>query len=428
MTARQTWVTKVAGGARRAVQEYTLTITRGPDRGKTVRVKSSRCRIGALDGNDLQLTDPSVSGLHCELTHDERGVRVHDLGSRNGTQVNGVLVADAFLTGPATLELGSSQVSFTPEAGAIEIEASAAETFGPLVGRSVAMRELFARLEAFAKRDSTVLIHGETGVGKELVAEALVQASGRAEKPLVVVDCSALAPTLIESELFGHEKGAFTGAVTARAGAFERAHGGTVFLDEIGELPLELQPRLLRALERREVSRLGGKGPISIDVRVLAATHRPLEEEVNQGRFRADLFYRLSVLRVDVPPLRERRDDVPALVRHFLGEGVTMEQRTLERFIGHPWPGNVRELRNAVERWRAGAEPITAAPQSAQPSVAASLDEPFLVQKERLVNAFERSYAKALLEVSKGNLSDAARRAGVTRMAVVKMLTRLGLL
>ncbi len=428
MTARQTWVTKVAGGARRAVQEYGLTVTQGPDRGKSVKVRAGRFRIGALEGNDLLLSDPSVSGLHCELVHDERGVRVHDLGSRNGTVVDGVLVADAFLTGPATLELGGTQVTFTPGVAAVEIEASAAETFGPLIGRSVAMRELFARLEAFASRDSTVLIHGETGTGKELVAEALVLASARAEKPLVVVDCSALAPSLIESELFGHEKGAFTGAIAGRAGAFERAHGGTVFLDEIGELPLELQPRLLRALERREVSRLGGKGPISIDVRVLAATHRPLEEEVNEGRFRADLFYRLSVLRVDVPPLRDRRDDVGVLVQHFLGAGVTMDQRTLERLVGHPWPGNVRELRNAVERWKAGAEPLTAAPSAPGTGFTASLDEPFLVQKERLVHGFETAYAKALLEVAKGNVSEAARRAGVSRMAVVKMFTRLGLL
>jgi two-component system, NtrC family, nitrogen regulation response regulator GlnG len=275
-----------------------------------------------------------------------------------------------------------------------------------------------------------VLIHGETGVGKELVAEALVQASPRAEGPLVVVDCSALAPSLIESELFGHEKGAFTGAVNQRVGAFERANGGTIFLDEVGELPLELQPRLLRALERREVQRLGGKGPVSVDVRVLAATHRPLEEEVNAGRFRADLFYRLSVLRVDVPPLRDRRDDIPSLVSHFLGPQTTMDARTLERLVSHAWPGNVRELRNAVERWKAGAEPLSPSPAGlkATPTLTATLDEPFLVQKDRLVNAFEASYAKQLLEVSHGNFSEAARRAGVSRMAVVKMLTRLGLL
>jgi DNA-binding NtrC family response regulator len=427
---KRTWVTHVAQGARRALQAYTLTVVKGPDKGKSVQVRSPRFRVGALDGNDLLLSDPSVSGLHAELVHDERGIRVRDLGSRNGTFVNGVQVADGFLTTGATLELGSTHVAFAPQGEAVEQEASSVERFGPLVGKSAVMRELFARLDAFAKRDATVLVYGETGVGKELVAEALVLAGVRAEKPLVVVDCSALAPTLIESELFGHEKGAFTGAVAARPGAFERADGGTVFLDEIGELPLELQRRLLRVLERREVQRLGGRGPTSVDVRVVAATHRPLEEEVNLGRFRADLFYRLSVLRVDVPPLRERREDIPVLVQHFVGSKTVVDARTMERFVSHPWPGNVRELRNAVERWKAGAEPIApgiiASNQTA--IVSANLDEPFLVQKERLVSNFETAYAKSLLEASKGNLSEAARRAGVSRMAVVKMLTRLGLM
>ncbi len=426
---RKTSLQLAPPGGRRTIREYSLEVVRGAERGKTVRVRSPRFRIGALPGADLLLSDPAVSGLHCELVHTERGVRLQDLGSRNGTFVNGLFVTDATLTGRATLELGGAQLAFKPEHGGVEIEALADETFGPLVGRSVVMRELFATLAGYAPRDATVLIQGETGVGKELVAEAIVQASPRAEKPLVVIDCSALAPTLIESELFGHERGAFTGATSARPGAFERANGGTIFLDEVGELPLELQPRLLRALERREVQRLGGKGPIAVDVRVLAATHRPLEQEVNEGRFRPDLFFRLSVLRVVVPPLRERPDDVAVLAQHFLGSGATMDAVTLARFTGHPWPGNVRELRNAVERWKAGAEPLSPMP-TAKPSGPASidLDQPFLVQKERLVNGFEKAYAKALLAVCDGNLSEAARRAGVSRMAIVKMLGRLGML
>jgi DNA-binding NtrC family response regulator len=273
-----------------------------------------------------------------------------------------------------------------------------------------------------------VLINGETGVGKELVAEAIALASPRKDGPLVVVDCSALAPTLVESELFGHEKGAFTGAVASREGVFERAKGGTVFLDEIGELPLELQPRLLRVLERREVQRLGGKAPVPVDVRILAATHRSLEEEVNKGRFRADLFYRLSVLRVEVPPLRSRKEDIPQLISHFGGEGFSPGEAMLKRLVAHDWPGNVRELRNAVERLKANAEPLVASvPSSSATSQPVSLEEPFLVQKERLVLAFERQYAEALVKSSGGNLAEAARRAGVSRMAVVKMLARLGL-
>ncbi|MEW6430499.1 MAG: sigma 54-interacting transcriptional regulator [Myxococcota bacterium] len=432
MTDRQsTWVTRMGGDRpRRALAVYTLTVAKGADRGKQVRVDRPRFSVGALDGNGLKLVDPTVSGLHLELSHDDAGIRVRDLGSRNGTFVDGVRVVEAILTGAATLTLGATELRFEPQAGAVELPASGVDRFGPLVGSSLPMRELYAQLEAFAKTDSTVLIHGETGTGKELVAEALVQASSRAERPLVVVDCSALAPTLVESELFGHEKGAFTGATQAKPGVFERASGGTVFLDEVGELPLELQPRLLRVLERREVQRLGAKAPTPVDVRILAATHRALEAEVNAGRFRADLFYRLSVLRVETPPLRERREDVPALVRHFAGPGFTVDEKTMRRLVAHDWPGNVRELRNAVERLRAGAQPLVAAPAATAPSPGAvvRLDEPFLVQKERLVQAFERDYAKALLEACGGNLAEGARMAGVSRMAVVKMLGRLGLL
>jgi DNA-binding NtrC family response regulator len=370
-----------------------------------------------------------VSGLHAELSHDDAGVRVRDLGSRNGTFVDGVRVNDAWLTHECVLMLGATEVLFTPAHGSVEIAASATESFGPLKGSSLLMRELFAQLENFARTDSTVLINGETGVGKELVAEAIALASPRKDGPLVVVDCSALAPTLVESELFGHEKGAFTGAVASREGVFERAKGGTVFLDEIGELPLELQPRLLRVLERREVQRLGGKAPVAVDVRILAATHRSLEEEVNKGRFRADLFYRLSVLRVEVPPLRSRKEDIPQLISHFGGAGFSPSEATLKRLVAHDWPGNVRELRNAVERLKANAEPFVASVPSSASSTAqpVSLEEPFLVQKERLVLAFERQYAEALVKISGGNLAEAARRAGVSRMAVVKMLARLGL-
>ncbi len=369
-----------------------------------------------------------MSGLHVELSHDDAGVRVRDLGSRNGTFIDGVRVADAWLTTQCKLRLGATEVLFSPAHGSIEVAASPTESFGPLKGSSVLMRELFAQLENYARTESTVLINGETGVGKELVAEAIALASPRKDGPLVVVDCGALAPTLVESELFGHEKGAFTGAGASREGVFERAKGGTVFLDEIGELSLELQPRLLRVLERREVQRLGGKAPIPVEVRILAATHRSLEEEVNKGRFRADLFYRLSVLRVEVPPLRARKEYIAPLISHFGGPGFQPSEAMIKRLVAHDWPGNVRELRNAVERLKANAEPLVNSAQltsTAQPVV--SLTEPFLVQKERLVLAFERQYAEALLKECAGNLAEAARRAGVSRMAVVKMLARLGL-
>ncbi|MBL8954280.1 MAG: sigma 54-interacting transcriptional regulator [Myxococcaceae bacterium] len=432
-----TWVTEVQGRRPvRALGACALEVVKGPDKGARAAVKQVRFRVGALQGNDLQLKDPSVSGHHFELTLEPLGYRVRDLGSRNGTFVGSTRVLDGYVTSPGVLRAGATEISFQVTDEIVELPASTATSFGPLLGQSVAMRELFAQLERLAAGESTVLVTGETGTGKELVAEALHEAGPRAKGPLVVVDCGALAPTLVESELFGHEKGAFTGATDARAGVFERANGGTVFLDEIGELPLELQPRLLRVLERREVTRLGGKGPVKVDVRVVAATHRELEAEVNKGRFRADLFYRLSVLRVHMPPLRDRLDDVPLLAEHFLQSlklpgATSLDKAAIDRLQAHAWPGNVRELRNAIERLAHGAAPFTSAPAAAAPAglsgVAIDLEQPFLLQKEALVNAFERRYAEALLKVSGDNLAAAARKAGLTRMAVVKMLSRLGL-
>ncbi len=431
-TPRASWVTQVAGGrgAVRSLGCYDLRVERGADAGATVRVKQPRFRIGALHGNDLRLDDPGVSGHHCELTLEPEGFRLRDLGSKNGTFVGGCRVVEAFLPASCRLLLGSTELKFEVADETVERTASAADHFGPLLGQSLAMRELYEDLARIAPSDSTVLINGETGTGKELVAEALVAASPRAEAPLVVIDCSALAPTLVESELFGHEKGAFTGATSAQEGAFERAHGGTVLLDEVGELPLELQPKLLRALERREIRRLGGKAPLKVDVRVLAATHRTLETEVNQGRFRADLFYRLSVLRVTVPALRERAEDIPTLALHFaraLGKEAALSPEALAELAAHSWPGNVRELRNAVERVVLGVAPFASNGPALPPSAEVDLEQSFLLQKERLVGDFERRYAQALVAWAEGNLAKAARKAGLTRMAVVKMLQRHGL-
>jgi DNA-binding NtrC family response regulator len=431
---RATWITEVKGKRPgRALGACTLEVTQGPDKGTKAAVKQVRFKVGALQGNDLQLKDPSVSGHHFELQLEPLGYRIRDLASRNGTFIGATRVLDAFVPSPGRIQAGATEIAFNVTDEVVELPASTASAFGPLLGQSVAMRELFAQLERLAAGDSTVLVTGETGTGKELVAEALHEAGSRAKGPLVVVDCGALAPTLVESELFGHEKGAFTGADQARPGVFERASGGTVFLDEIGELPLELQPRLLRVLERREVMRLGGKGPLKVDVRVVAATHRELEAEVNKGRFRADLFYRLSVLRVHMPALRDRLDDVPLLAENFLSTlrlpGATpLDRSAMDRLQAHAWPGNVRELRNAIERLAYGAAPFSA-PVGASSANLGSIDleVPFLLQKDALVTAFERRYAEALLKVSGDNLAAAARKAGLTRMAVVKMLSRLGL-
>jgi DNA-binding NtrC family response regulator len=406
-------------------------VTHGPDKGAVTLVEKTRLRVGGLPSNDLQLSDPAVSGHHFELIVEQDGHRIRDLGSRNGTWIGEIRIGDALLPPKARLEVGDTRIALEVIGEQAAIEASPSERFGPLVGRSLVMRELFAQLARLARTNASVLISGETGTGKEAVAQALVEASDRANKPLEVVDCGALAPTLVESELFGHERGAFTGASESHAGAFERADGGTLLLDEIGELPLSLQPKLLRVLERHEVRRVGGSRPRRVDIRVLSATHRALEREVNQERFRGDLFYRLAVLSVHVPALRDRTEDIPLLAEHFFskipGAGrAALDRQLVRRLQEHSWPGNVRELRNAVERIAVGADPFSGASERIDVSSAeeVNLDTPFRLQKEQRVREFERRYAEALLAFSPDNLARAARKAGLDRMAVVKLFRR----
>lgn len=431
------WVTEIRQNLpARSVRCCLLKVTKGPDKGLKVTVDRPRFTVGALPSNDIQLTDPAVSGHHFELLLEEGGFGIRDLGSRNGTFVGGVRVRDALLPDKTRIQVGDTRITFEITSKSAEVPASSSDRFGPLMGRSYVMRELFAQLERIANTDATVLVTGETGTGKELVAEALVASSGRADGPLEIVDCGSLTPTLVESALFGHEKGAFTGASASTPGAFERAHKGTVLLDEIGELPLELQPKLLRVLEAREVQRVGGSARKKIDIRVLAATHRALEEQVNRGSFRADLYYRLSVLTVRLPPLRDRLEDIPLLAEHFMTQipGTKVELLTdelLARLAEHTWPGNVRELRNAVERLAFGGDPLATpaiASSPSSPAGAIDLNTPFRLQKERLIRDFERHYAEALLKFSPNNIAKAARKAGLDRMAVVKLLARHGLL
>src|SRR5512144_3118184 len=351
-----TWVTYVGGRATSArLRRCRIEVVTGADTGLVRDIEASVIRIGARRGNDVQLTDSKVSGLHCEIRLDDRGYRLRDLDSTNGTYVAGLRINDVYIQPGAQIALGGTRLKFEPLGESVEIELADTDRFGSMIGRSVKMRELFARLEKLARTDTTVLVTGETGVGKELVAEALHDHSPREKGPFVVLDCGSIPPNLIESELFGHERGAFTGATSNYAGAFERAHGGTVFLDEIGELPLGMQPKLLRVLERKEVRRVGGAKTIEVDVRICAATNRDLGVEVNRGRFREDLYYRLAVARVHVPPLRDRKDDLPLLIEHILettpgGESAQIAQDTVDLMMKHDWPGNVRELRNVIER------------------------------------------------------------------------------
>ncbi|MDB4980312.1 MAG: sigma54 specific transcriptional regulator, Fis family, partial [Myxococcales bacterium] len=336
------------------VRRCRLTVVAGPDAGLTRDFEAVVIRVGARAGADLTLEDAKVSRTHFEIRLDAQGYRLRDLESTNGTFVAGLRVRDVYVPPGASIYVGDTRLRFDPLDESVEIELAPVDRYAGLVGRSVVMREMFARLALIAPTEATVLVTGETGTGKELVAEALHGQSRRRGGPFVVLDCGAIPANLMESEAFGHERGAFTGATAAHVGAFERADGGTLFLDEIGVLPLELQPKLLRALERKEIRRVGGSAMKKVNIRVVAATNRDLAVEVNRGRFREDLYYRLAVAHVAVPPLRERREDIPLLVDHIVaslpgGRERAPRAETIELMQRHEWPGNVRELRNLVE-------------------------------------------------------------------------------
>jgi DNA-binding NtrC family response regulator len=388
------------------------------------------CRIGTHSSNHLVLHDPAVSRFHCKLTRDGSTWRVQDNGSLNGTSLDGVRIRDAELGVEGVIALGDSRLRVRPVEGTGEVSPPIAQSFGALVGASLAMRKLFAVLEKVAASDINVLVSGESGTGKELVAAEIVQRGPRAEQPFVIVDCGAIASNLVESELFGHVRGAFTGADRDRVGAFEAASGGTVFLDEVGELPLALQPKLLRALEAREIRRLGETRARRVNVRVLAATNRDLEREVNRGRFREDLYFRLAVMNVRVPALRERIEDLPLLVRSFLAspgaDGADLfTPQVLAELAEHDWPGNVRELRNHVERSLVLQEPQPTSKRGA-PAPGSGIDVrvPFKIAKDSAIDAFERGYVGALLEDAGGNVSRAARNAGMDRMYLHRLIQK----
>ena len=427
-------VTRPSGSAkRRAIRRFRVTVTRGPAKGATWAVPAERCAVGSHPSNDLAITDPTVSRFHCELVIAGDAVRARDLGSRNGTFTGAVQLVDALVPGGTELALGSSEIRIDVEDVHTELDASERTRFGSLVGESARMREVFSELEKIAASDATVLVEGETGTGKEGTAEALHSASARAGKPFVVIDCSAIPANLLESELFGHEAGAFTGATDRRVGAFEQANGGTLFLDEIGELPLELQPKLLRALEAREIRRVGGRDLIELDLRIVAATNRDLRAEVNRGSFRADLYYRLAVVKVVLPPLRERPGDIPGLVLHLLAEigatPTTVADLTKTDFLNAlaaaPWSGNVRELRNHLEQCVVfGESRLPNTPSVPHPAIAVDSSLPYEVARRQAIDAFERDYVKGLLARTQGNVNAAARDAGLNRAYVYRLMRR----
>jgi len=423
---------------RALVQQFRLVVTEGADRGREHASTAERVVVGAAEGADLVLADPTVSRFHCEVAVAGDRFVVKDLASRNGTRVDGVAVTVAPLRDGATLTVGRTKLRFEIGEGRVEVPLSSDERFGGLVGRSPAMRAVFSALARAAAHDTTVLLRGETGTGKEVAAESVHAASDRRDRPLLVIDCAALPPQLIESELFGHEKGAFSGADERRVGAFEDADGGTVLLDEIGELPLDLQPRLLRVLEQKEIRRVGGNRYRSVDVRVIAATHRDLRGEVNDGRFRADLFYRLAVVEIVLPPLRTRPEDLPATVESLLEaldardrpEAASLTTRAfLETLERHAWPGNVRELKNYLEKCLVLSEPAPLDARRAAASLELPIDprRPIKEARQDFVRAFERRYLEELLAACGGNVTAAARQAGVDRIHFYRLLWRHGL-
>jgi DNA-binding NtrC family response regulator len=411
---------------------------------RAVIVEGDRVRIGSQQGNEVVVEDRKVSRFHCALAACPNGWTLTDTGSLNGSYVKGVRVRDADLPRGSVWEirLGESVLKIRELGSSSQTHLPACSSFGTLYGQSVAMRRVYELIDRVACSDATVLIQGESGTGKELVTHELVRRGQRAKRPFVTVDGSSISPTLIESELFGHARGAFTGAERERKGAFEAANGGTVFLDEIGEMPFDLQPKLLRALEAREVRRVGETTPRPVDVRVIAATNRNLEREVNRGGFRGDLYFRLSVVTIQLPPLRERLEDLPLVVHALLDSMGALDQEHLftpgvfEQLRGYDWPGNVRELRNFVERAvilgaadfvRASVEPMGMVDPKSAPEIAApDIEEPFKVAKERMIAGFEKAYLTRLLDWAEGNVSRAARKAKLDRMYLHRLLQRYG--
>ncbi|HHH10827.1 MAG TPA: FHA domain-containing protein [Sorangium sp.] len=420
--------------ARGAVRRFRVRGMSGPVKGMLVSSTGERLSMGSHASNDMVIDDSAVSRFHCEVQLDSAGMWLVDLDSRNGTTLDGVPVGRGGLRDGSTLQLGRSVCRFELTNEQNRLPLSERTSFGPLVGQSLAMRGCFALLERASASDITVLLEGETGTGKEGAAAAIHNASARADKPLCVVDCGAMPANLLESELFGHERGAFTGATAARVGVFEQAHGGTVFLDEIGELSLALQPKLLRVLEQRQVRPLGSSRYRAVDVRIIAATHRDLRALVNENSFRSDLYFRLAVFGILLPPLRGRPDDMAMLATRLLDQlgadrDITrqlLSEASLARMQAAAWPGNVRELRNYLERCAVMQTSLPTGQLRADDDGDWQLDLslPYRRAKRQLLDQFERRYLSALLDRHQGNVSAAARAAGMDRVYVYKLLRR----
>jgi DNA-binding NtrC family response regulator len=414
------------------IQRLRITVAEGTDAGFTTELDpSSAIPIGTAQDNAIVLRDPTVSRYHLELHRAEGGVRVVDLGSLNGSLVSGLRIERAIVPVPARIAIGRTILAI--DDGAVEARSlpePRVELPG-IVGISEAIQSVSTQIARVARSQATVILLGETGTGKEVFARAIHEMSPRKDGPFVVVDCGSLAPTLIASELFGHEKGAFTGADERRAGAFERANGGTIVIDEIGELPLAVQPALLGVLERRRIKRLGSDREQAIDVRVVSSTHRDLRAEVNRGNFRADLYFRLAVARIVIPPLRDHPEDIPVLIEHFVREATggagesPFGPASIEALSSHPWSGNVRELRNVVESALATGQVSLEGARGEQQQISGDTAiVPYKEARAKAVGDFERIYLSRLIESCEGNVSAAARRARMDRPYLLSLLRR----
>ena len=427
---------------RPGIRAAQLRVVDGPDRGLELDVPAAGIVIGTEKTCDVVLSDTFVSRRHCTIAPVAQGFAITDLGSRNGTVIDGVAVGKVVAPPGVALRIGKTLLQLMPSDEVVDIPPSKSDHFGALYGGSTVMRHAFAVLERASKSNASVLFLGESGTGKELMARGVHDHSPRKDGPFVVFDCGASTENLIESDLFGHVKGAFTGAAGDRVGAFAAAHGGTLFLDEIGDLPVGLQPKLLRMLEAGEVVQVGGRKPERFDVRIVAATHRDVFGEVARGGFRGDLYYRLAVVEVHVPPLRQRSGDLARLIAMFLERAgapqlaAQVGGAALERLERYHWPGNVRELRNVITRAVALAGPdddfqslpfVLRPTAAAEAEVAFKADRPFHEAKDALVARFEREYLGDLVQRAGGNLSEAARIAGLERKFLYKLLERAGL-
>lgn len=432
-----------------SLRKCQLIIVDGPNRGRKLSLSKETVTLGKKENNDLIIQDSTVSRNHLEISMKEDRFLLKDLESTNGTFINGTRVKEAYLVPGDLIKLGNTSLEFVAFDEKIKIEPSNRDSFGILCGKSTKMRQIFSILERISPTHATVIIEGETGTGKELVARAVHEHSQRKDKPFVVFDCSSVAPNLIESELFGHERGSFTGAVKSRRGAFEAANTGTIFLDEIGELTTDLQPKLLRALEQREIKRVGSNAPTKIDVRVICATNRNLKREIEEGRFREDLYYRLSVVKISLPPLRERTDDIAVLIDTFLttskfnqlpnGELKVKKigDDALKLLSRYEWPGNVRELSNVIERACSFVEGDTISKNHLDfifaemtygddrtERMSVDTDVPFKDAKQKIVESFEKEYLVDLLKRHNHNLSKASRDAKIDRKHLRNLLKK----